>query len=123
MTLGPLHGVIIETKCRWWCSLMLRIILRQYRREIISCRNDPSAFQSAYGPRCVRITVYFVLIIAPRIYASSMVRERGIYADIILVQISEIPGDVCVCVHASSSPQTARILSRVSRREPVGSHW
>lgn len=30
---------------------------------------------------------------------------------------------VCVRAHASSSPQTARILSRVSRRGLVGSHW
>jgi len=29
---------------------------------------------------------------------------------------------VCICVHASSSPQTARILNRVSRRGPVRSH-
>lgn len=46
---------------------------------------------ASYGPRCTRIAVYFVLIIATQMHASSIAGEWSVHADIISVQISETP--------------------------------
>lgn len=73
--------------------------------KLFHVENDPSAFQSAYGPRCVRIAVYFVLIITPRMHASSMVEASSAYANIISVQISESPGDAYVCTLTCKTTQ------------------
>lgn len=74
---------------------MPRVISRrQGQRRVISHRNDIlPVFQSAYEPRCIRIAVYFVLIIAPRMHAPSMAGGWSVvvHADIISVQISETP--------------------------------
>lgn len=42
-------------------------------------------------------------------HALSMVAEWGVYADIISVQISETPGDVCVCVCVHARTRSAKL--------------